>query len=104
MLDNRSSGLLHAFFFFTQKTASECSACLVGSEMCIRDGPWSAPRYMLPILGMVLGNTMTAMSLVLDTLSEATYRERGAIEARPSLGAGRFAAMRGVMHRSRVHN
>eukprot|EP00828_Plagiopyla_frontata_P009852 TRINITY_DN15112_c0_g1_i1.p2 TRINITY_DN15112_c0_g1~~TRINITY_DN15112_c0_g1_i1.p2 ORF type:complete len:141 (+),score=32.48 TRINITY_DN15112_c0_g1_i1:3-425(+) len=35
------------FFFFKQKTAYEISACLVGSEMCIRD------RYMgLVILRM----------------------------------------------------
>eukprot|EP01015_Nassula_variabilis_P036229 TRINITY_DN928_c0_g1_i8.p1 TRINITY_DN928_c0_g1~~TRINITY_DN928_c0_g1_i8.p1 ORF type:complete len:278 (+),score=59.94 TRINITY_DN928_c0_g1_i8:1-834(+) len=27
------------FFFFKQKTAYEISACLVGSEMCIRDSP-----------------------------------------------------------------
>ena len=29
--------LLFFFFFFKQKTAYEISACLVGSEMCIRD-------------------------------------------------------------------
>ena len=29
--------------FFKQKTAYEISACLVGSEMCIRDSFWSAP-------------------------------------------------------------
>ena len=28
---------LMVFFFFKQKTAYEISACLVGSEMCIRD-------------------------------------------------------------------
>ena len=28
---------LFGFFFFKQKTAYEISACLVGSEMCIRD-------------------------------------------------------------------
>ena len=28
------------FFFFKQKTAYEISACLVGSEMCIRDSVW----------------------------------------------------------------
>ena len=28
------------FFFFKQKTAYEISACLVGSEMCIRDSSW----------------------------------------------------------------
>src|SRR5678810_591789 len=31
------SSLWHCFFFFKQKTAYEISACLVGSEMCIRD-------------------------------------------------------------------
>ena len=29
-------------FFFKQKTAYEISACLVGSEMCIRDSANSA--------------------------------------------------------------
>ncbi len=28
------------FFFFKQKTAYEISACLVGSEMCIRGRGW----------------------------------------------------------------
>eukprot|EP01017_Pseudomicrothorax_dubius_P021770 TRINITY_DN2341_c0_g1_i4.p1 TRINITY_DN2341_c0_g1~~TRINITY_DN2341_c0_g1_i4.p1 ORF type:complete len:101 (-),score=34.68 TRINITY_DN2341_c0_g1_i4:129-431(-) len=30
------------FFFFKQKTAYEISACLVGSEMCIRDRSFTA--------------------------------------------------------------
>ena len=30
------------FFFFKQKTAYEISACLVGSEMCIRDSIYTA--------------------------------------------------------------
>ena len=34
------------FFFFKQKTAYEISACLVGSEMCIRDR-WSMVHYLL---------------------------------------------------------
>ena len=29
--------IICCFFFFKQKTAYEISACLVGSEMCIRD-------------------------------------------------------------------
>src|SRR5674476_1653059 len=32
------------FFFFKQKTAYEVSACLVGSEMCIRDSSYSVPQ------------------------------------------------------------
>ena len=35
-------GLVLLVFFFKQKTAYEISACLVGSEMCIRDSVVSA--------------------------------------------------------------
>jgi putative ABC transport system permease protein len=69
----------------------------LGVGVMIGPDPWYAPRYILPILGMVLGNTMTAISLVLDTLTETAHRERGAIEARLALGAHRFEAMRGVL-------
>ncbi len=35
--NTRMSVFSFFFFFFKQKTAYEISACLVGSEMCIRD-------------------------------------------------------------------
>lgn len=62
--------------------------------------PWHAPRYILPILGMVLGNALTGVSLVLDTLTSTAWRERTQIEARLSLGATRFVAMSDVMRSS----
>jgi putative ABC transport system permease protein len=70
----------------------------LGVGVMIGPDPWYAPRYVLPILGMVLGNTMTAISLVLDTFSEAASRERGAIEGRLALGAHRYEALSGVLH------
>jgi UDP-glucose/iron transport system permease protein len=70
----------------------------LGVGVIIGPDPWYAPRYILPILGMVLGNTMTALSLVLDTLTETAHRERAAIEARLALGAHRYEAMSGVLH------
>lgn len=70
----------------------------LGVGQIIGPEPWYAPRYVLPILGMVLGNTMTAMSLVLDTFSEAVSRDRGAIEARLALGAHRFEALSNELH------
>jgi putative ABC transport system permease protein len=69
-----------------------------GVGVIITPDPWYAPRYVLPILGMVLGNTMTAISLVLDTLTETAHRERNAIEARLALGAHRYEAMSSVLH------
>ena len=38
------------FFFFKQKTAYEISACLVGSEMCIRDSPKTPFSNLAPCM------------------------------------------------------
>ena len=55
--------------------------------------PWYEPRYLLPILGMVLGNAMTGVSLMLSTITDLAVRDRNAIEARLALGATRWTAM-----------
>ena len=55
--------------------------------------PWYDPRYAIPLLGMVLGNTMTGISLGLQTLTTGLARERVAVEARLALGATRWRAM-----------
>jgi UDP-glucose/iron transport system permease protein len=55
--------------------------------------PWYQPRYVLPILGMVLGNAMTGIALTASTLLETAARDRAAIEARLALGADRFTAI-----------
>jgi Uncharacterised protein family (UPF0014) len=50
----------------------------------IQPTPWWSPQFALPLFGMILGNTMTGVSLGLDTLHTALYRERTAIApARP---------------------
>jgi putative ABC transport system permease protein len=66
----------------------------------IAPSPWYAPRYLLPILGMVLGSTLTSVSLVLQTLAEGIERERGAIEARLAHGGTRFAALVPLLRRA----
>ena len=60
----------------------------------VRPDPWYDPRYAIPLLGMVLGNTMSGVSLAFNTLSNAAVRERAAIEARLALGCSRWEAMR----------
>jgi len=59
----------------------------------LRPEPWYHPRYALPLLGMILGNTMTGISLGLDVLSNGVMRERNAIEARLALGGSRYQAL-----------
>ena len=75
-------------------------ATLYAVAVVIGPHPWYAPRYVLPILGMVLGNTLTSVSLALQTLTEGAERERAAIEARIALGATRFEAFAAVLRRA----
>jgi putative ABC transport system permease protein len=62
--------------------------------------PWWSPRYALPLFGMILGNTMTGVSLGLDTLSSSLWRESRAVEARLLLGATRWEAVRPFARRA----
>ena len=58
----------------------------------LRPTPWFNPQYSLPILGMILGNTMTGISLGLDTLSSRLVRDRFAVESLLALGKTRQEA------------
>ncbi len=76
---------------------SGLAGTLYAVGLIITTDPWWTPRTLLPILGMVLGNALTGISQVLDTLTTTVSRERPAIEARLALGATRFEALRAVL-------
>ncbi len=65
---------------------SAFSVTLLALTVIINIEPWYAPRYLIPLLGMLLGNTMNGISLTLDRLTEDAYRQRDSIEARLMLG------------------
>src|SRR5262245_7861353 len=71
----------------------------------IQPTPWWSPHFALPLFGMILGNTMTGVSLGLDTLHTALHRERAAIEARLLLGFTRWESVSEAPARSpqRLH-
>ncbi|MDY6974130.1 MAG: ABC transporter permease, partial [Thermodesulfobacteriota bacterium] len=48
--------------------------------------PWYEPQYAIPLLGMLLGNTMNGIALALDRLTQTGWQQRKAIEARLMLG------------------
>ena len=48
--------------------------------------PWYTPQYAIPLLGMMLGNTMNGVALALDRLSNGAWQQRTIIEGRLMLG------------------
>ena len=51
--------------------------------------PWYQPQYAIPLLGMLLGNTMNGVSLGMGRFTETAHRERRVLEARLLLGQTR---------------
>ena len=56
--------------------------------------PWYMPQYAIPLLGMILGNTLNGISLGLDRLGEELTSKRDRIETLLALGATRWEAAR----------
>ena len=62
--------------------------------------PWYTPRYAVPLLGMLLGNTMNGISLALDRLTESAWEQRRMIEQRLILGQRPPEAMETIFRQS----
>ncbi len=65
---------------------SSFSVTLLALTVVIRVRPWYEPQYAIPLLGMLLGNTMNGVALGLDRLSQTAWQQRRVIEARLTLG------------------
>jgi len=67
---------------------------IIGSE------PWYSPQYAIPLLGMLLGNTMNGVSLSMDRLTQSAWQQRDIIEQRLMLGLTRHEAFLEVRRQS----
>ncbi len=56
--------------------------------------PWYLPQYVIPLLGMILGNSLTGVSLALDQVLTALRDRRDEVEMELALGATRWEAAR----------
>ena len=72
------------------------ATALLASGVILDVEPWWAPRYLIPLLGMVLGNSLTGISLGLDRCLTDLDENRGRVEAMLALGATRWEAARPV--------
>ncbi len=62
--------------------------------------PWYQPQYSIPLLGMILGNTLNGISLGLDRLGEELVGKRDHVETLLALGASRWEAASGPVQQA----
>jgi putative ABC transport system permease protein len=62
--------------------------------------PWYTPQYAIPLLGMILGNTLNGVSLGLDRLGSELTGRRPQVEALLALGATRWEAARPLVQQA----
>ncbi len=60
---------------------------LIITGVIVQVRPWYDPRYFLPLGGMIIGNSMNAISVALDRLFGELKKSRPQIEMMLSLGA-----------------
>lgn len=84
---------VHLFAFGSLVLATSVVS-FVATEVIIGVEPWWRPQYLIPLLGMLLGNGLNGISLSLDRLLAGFVGQRDAIEARLALGASLWVAIR----------
>ena len=72
----------------------------VGLFVVIRIHPWYEPQYAIPILGMILGNTLTGVSLGIERMTEELTARRDRVDMALALGATRWEAAQGPARRA----
>ena len=65
---------------------SSFSVTLLALLVILQQEPWYEPRYAIPFLGMLLGNTMTGVALATDRMTSLFYEQQEIIEQRLMLG------------------
>lgn len=58
--------------------------------------PWYMPQYAIPLLGMLLGNTMNGVAVGLDRLTQNAWEQRAVIEQRLMLGQSHDEAIEDI--------
>lgn len=75
-------------------TASSLIAGGLVTQIIIRVEPWYDPQYVIPIFGMIFGNSLNGISLALDRLLDYTKTRAKEIELMLAFGASREEAIR----------
>ena len=67
---------------------------IFASTLIFRIPSWSDPQYVIPLLGMILGNSLNGISLAIDRFTEELFSKRDQVETALCLGATSWEAAR----------
>jgi putative ABC transport system permease protein len=79
---------------------SSFTVTILALNVIIAVDPWYAPRYAIPLLGMLLGNTMNGIAIGLDRLTATAWDQRAVLEGRLILGANWSQAIESIRRES----
>jgi len=79
---------------------SSFAICIFALIVILGNDPWYAPQYAIPLLGMLLGNTMNGIAISMDRLTHAAWEQRHIIEARLMLGESSDEAISEYRHQA----
>ncbi len=82
---------------FLSLAASGLLTTYVVTAAIIQVHPWYRPQYLVPLLGMILGSSLTSVSLTLDGLLGDVALRRPEIEMELSHGASAWEAAHGPL-------
>ena len=75
---------------------SAFSVTLLALLVIVQPDPWYLPQYSIPLLGMLLGNTLNGITLGLDNLTRSVWEKRIIIDGRLALGETWGSAISGI--------
>ncbi len=76
------------------------SCLIVGgvvTQIVVGVEPWYDPQYVIPLLGMILGNSLNGISLALERLLEHLHSRAHEVELHLAFGATRSEALSGPL-------
>ena len=85
---------------FAAMLISYTSVSIIVTGVIVGAEPWWTPQYFIPLAGMIVGNSMNAISIALDRLFSDLKARRGEVEMRLALGADYREASQDILRSS----
>jgi putative ABC transport system permease protein len=85
---------------FSAMLVSYVLVTIIVSGWIVGADPWWSPRYFIPLGGMVIGNSMTAIAVILERLFSELRGRRSEVEMMLCLGADYREASREILQKA----